>query len=66
MLSQLRESDLLVGDASRMLELKQWSTWAAAHIPTSVDYMGSKASKLEFNSPSKTVLSQYVVSMTYA
>ena len=57
MLSQLRESDLPVGDASRMLELKQWSTWAAAHIPTSVDYMGSKASKLDFNSPSKTVLS---------
>ena len=26
LLSQLRESDLLVGDASRMLELKQWPT----------------------------------------
>ena len=26
LLSQLRESDLPVGDASRMLELKQWPT----------------------------------------
>ena len=66
LLSQLRESDLPVGDASRTLELKQWPTWAAAHIPTPADYMGSNGSKVEFNSPLKTELSQYVVSMTYA
>ena len=66
LLSQLRESDLSVGDASRTLELKQWPTLVAANIPTSVDYMGSNGLKLEFNSPSKTVLNQYVVSITYA
>ena len=46
-------------------ELKQWPTWAAANIPTSVDYIGSNGFELEFNSSSTTVSRQYAAFVVY-
>ena len=61
MLSQLRESDLPVGDASRTLGSSSGPLELLPIYQISVDYIGSNGPDLEFNSPSMTVLSQYVV-----
>ena len=66
MLSQLRESDLPVGDASQTLGSSSGLLELLPIYQPSVDYMGSNGSKLEFNSPSMTVHSQYAISMAYA
>ena len=66
LLSQLRESDLPVGDASRTLGSSSGLLELLPIYQPLVDYIGSNGSKLEFNSPSKTVLNPQVVSMTYA
>ena len=65
MLSQLRESDLTVGDASRTLGSSSGLLELLSIYQPLVDYIGSNGSKLELYSPSKMVLSQYAVSMAY-
>jgi len=65
LLSQLRESDLPVGDASRTLGSSSGLLELLPIYQPLVDYIGSNGSKLEFYSPSKMVLSQYAVSMAY-
>ena len=66
LLSQLRESDLPVGDASRTLGSNSGLLKLLPIYQPSVDYIGSSGSKLDFNSPSTMVLSQYVVPIAYA
>ena len=61
MLSQLRETDLPVGDASRTLRSSSGLLELLPIYQPFVEYMGSKGSKLEFNSPSTTVHSQYAI-----
>ena len=65
MLSQLRETDLPVGDASRTLRSSSGLLELLPIYQPSVDYMGSNDSKLEFDSLSMIVHSQYAVFITY-
>jgi hypothetical protein len=51
-----------------MLFLKQWPTWDAANVPTSVDYIGSIWSGTGYEQQYPRILRyprEYVVSTTY-
>ena len=65
-LSQLRESDLPIDDTSRTLSSSSGLLELLPIYQPLVDYMGSNGSKLEFNSLSTTVHSQYAISIAYA
>ena len=65
MLSQLRESDLLVGDANRTLSSSSGLLELLPIYQLSVDYIGSNDFELEFNSPSMTVFRQYAAFVAY-
>ena len=64
-LSQLRESDLPVGDANRMLSSSSGLLELLPIYQPSVDYIGSNGFELEFNSPSTTVFRQYAALVAY-
>ena len=64
-LSQLRESDLPVGDANRTLSSSSGLLELLPIYQPSVDYIGSNGFELEFNSPSTTVFNQYVAFVAY-
>ena len=64
-LSQLRESDLPVGDANRMLSSSSGLLELLPIYQPSVDYIGSNGFELEFNSPSMTVFRQYAAFVAY-
>ena len=64
-LSQLRESDLLVGDANRTLSSSSGLLELLPIYQPSVDYIGSNGFEFEFNSPSTTVSRQYAAFVVY-
>ena len=64
-LSQLRESDLPVGDANRMLSSSSGLLELLPIYQPSVDYIGSNGFELEFNSLSMTIFRQYAAFVVY-